>query len=253
MDERTLNRSKAAGRWMSAMVVCGLLAPGVASAANHTVTVSNFAFTPAPVPMDPLPVQVGDTVTWRNTTGTHNVAFDDGFTAPATPMSGNWVETRRFTAVGDFRYICDQHPTQMIATVRVTAAPPPPPGTPPPPGSPPPPGTPGSPGTPGTPGTPGAPGPTKPDTKITLKVSEKTPREGRRVRFYGSVKPADDGKVKIQKRGRGGKFKTVARATLKDAGARSTYSRRLRVKADGVYRARFGSALSARRRLNVSG
>ena len=65
------------------------------------------------------------------------------------------------------------------------------------------------------------------------------------------MKPADDGKVKIQKRGRSGKYKTVASATLEDAGARSTYSKRLRIKADGVYRARFGSALSAKRKLNV--
>ena len=158
-----------------------------------------------------------------------------------------------FNEPGEFSYICaNPAHSMMIGVVNVTAAPPPPPGTPPPPGSPPP-GTPGSPGSPGTPGSPGQPGSNKPATKITLKVSDKTPRSGTRVRFYGSVKPADDGRVRIQKRGRGGKFKTVARATLKDAGARSTYSRRLKIKADGVYRARFGSALSAKRRLNVSG
>ena len=82
-----------------------------------------------------------------------------------------------------------------------------------------------------------------------------TPRRAlnSRVRFYGSVTPARDGrKVKLQKRGRGGTFKTVAETTLKDAGdARSTFSKRLKVKADGVYRARFGSALSGKRKLNV--
>ncbi|HEX2414481.1 MAG TPA: hypothetical protein VHJ37_04620, partial [Thermoleophilaceae bacterium] len=119
--------------------------------------------------------------------------------------------------------------------------------TPPPPGSPPPPG--GSP----TPGTPSQPGTKKSATKITLKVSDATPRAGSRVRFYGSVTPAHDGrKVAIQKRGRGGTFKTVVRVTLRDAGsARSTFSKRLKVKADGAYRARFGSAVSATRRLDV--
>ena len=105
---------------------------------------------------------------------------------------------------------------------------------------------------PGTPG--GQPGPGEPKLKVTLKVSDATPRANSRVRFYGSVTPARDGrKVKLQKRGRGGKFKTVAETTLRDAGdARSTFSKRLKVKADGVYRARFGSALSGKRKLNVS-
>ena len=145
----------------------------------------------------------------------------------------------------------------MIGTVTLVPHPRSTPGTPPPGGTPPSggnPGTPGgSPGTPGgSPGTPGGqPGPGGQTTKVTLKVSDKTPREGSRVRFYGSVTPTDDGKVRIQKRGRGGSFKTVTTAALKDAGARSTFSKRLRVKADGVYRARFGSALSAKRKLDV--
>jgi plastocyanin len=249
MNERTLNRSKAAGRWVSAMVVCGLVAPAAALAVDHPVNVSSFQFNP-----DPVTVQVGDTVTWTNQGGSHNIRFVGEAAARRSVSGAAWSYTSPFETAGTFSYYCEPHrfSQNMTGTVVVEPAssgPPPPPGTPPPPGSPPPPGTPGSPGSPGSPGQPGG---TKPDTKITLKVSDKTPESGTRVRFYGSVKPADDGKVKIQKRGRRGKFKTVMAATLKDAGARSTFSRRLKIKADGVYRARFGDALSAKRKLNVS-
>ena len=74
-------------------------------------------------------------------------------------------------------------------------------------------------------------------TLVGLKLSDSTPAPGALVRFSGSVFPAKDGRVaSIQKRSSTGRFVTVARTTLKDAGdARSTYSRRVRV-ASGVYR-----------------
>jgi plastocyanin len=234
---------------VSAAALCALLAPGVA-AADQNVSVGDNFFSP-----DEVTIAVGETVTWTDAAGgnLHNVNFAGGlFDPPPAPSSG-WSLSRTFTTVGSFDYVCDVH-SSMAGTVTVTATAPPP-GTPPPPGDNP--GTPGgNPGTPGgNPGTPGGqPGTKKSATKITLKVSDATPRAGSRVRFYGSVTPAHDGrKVSIQKRGRAGSFKTVARTTLRDAGrARSTFSRRLRVRADGVYRARFGSVLSAKRRLDVS-
>jgi hypothetical protein len=73
---------------------------------------------------------------------------------------------------------------------------------------------------------------------ISLRLSDATPRAGARVRFHGSVYPAHDGSVvRIQRRSATGRWVTVARTTLRDAGdARSTYSRRVRVRRDGVYR-----------------
>jgi plastocyanin len=248
MDERMLSCFKAAGRWVSAMAVCVLLAPAGAAAADHPVTAtSGNAFSPAQVM-----IPVGDSVRWTNAGGPHNVAFDDGnFTVPMTAqLPAGWpaLVRRTFNVPGQFGYVCVQHEASfgMVGTVTVSATPPPPPGTPPPPGR-----DPGSPGT-GTPG--GQPAPKKQAIKITLRVSDPTPRSGSRVRFYGSVTPADDGrKIRLQKRARGGTFKTVVGVTLRDAGStRSTFSRRLKVKADGVYRARFGSALSGRRKLDVS-
>jgi hypothetical protein len=75
---------------------------------------------------------------------------------------------------------------------------------------------------------------------VTLKVSDATPLAGARVRLFGDVRPARDGKrVQIQRRGRGGRFKTIATARLRDAGAaKSTFSLRLELGADAVLRAR---------------
>jgi len=75
-------------------------------------------------------------------------------------------------------------------------------------------------------------------TLVGIRVSDSTPRRGSLVRFSGTVFPAHDGgTVLIQKRSSTGSFNTVARKRLTDAGAaRSTYSRRLRIFRDGVYR-----------------
>lgn len=75
-------------------------------------------------------------------------------------------------------------------------------------------------------------------TKVGLIVSDTTPRRGRRVRFRGTVAPAHDGGTAlIQRRTSTGAFATVARTTLVDAGdAVSRYSRRVRIRRDGVYR-----------------
>lgn len=74
--------------------------------------------------------------------------------------------------------------------------------------------------------------------RVGLSVSDATPARGRLVRFSGSASPAHDGRMAyIQRRSATGRFITVGRTTLRDAGTtRSTYSRNLRVSRDGVYR-----------------
>ena len=76
--------------------------------------------------------------------------------------------------------------------------------------------------------------------KVTLKVGDATPVAGTRVRLFGVVRPARDGrKVQIQKRLRTGRYGNVATARLHDAGAaKSEFSLRLRVSGDAVFRAR---------------
>lgn len=76
--------------------------------------------------------------------------------------------------------------------------------------------------------------------KISLGLSDRTPRKGQKVRFKGSVTPAHDGRVVyIQKRGRTGGYKTIGQTTLKTVtgGARSSYSKTLKIYSSGKYRA----------------
>jgi hypothetical protein len=200
-------------------------------------------FTPGSVTMNQ-----GETVTWVNQGGAHNVKFDDGsFEQPSAPSGSAWTVARRFDSPGSFRYYCEEHGgpggAGMSGTVTVQAAVTPPAPTPPGdmPIAPP----------------PSAPSPTA--LSVTLRVDDPRPRRGQRVRFFGSVRPPHDGRiVRLQKRVGGGRYRTVGRARLRDAGdARSVYSRRLRVFRDGAYRARVPAdadhltGTSRRRRVDV--
>jgi hypothetical protein len=71
-----------------------------------------------------------------------------------------------------------------------------------------------------------------------VRVSDRTPTAGARVRFFGSVFPPKDGRpTVVQRRAPSGRWVTVARTTQQDAGAtRSSYSVRVGVRRDGVYR-----------------
>jgi hypothetical protein len=76
--------------------------------------------------------------------------------------------------------------------------------------------------------------------KVVLRLSDRTPSAGQRVRFFGTAAPQHDGRtVRIQRQTVTGSWKTVARTRLRDAGdERSTFGHRMRVRRDGVYRAR---------------
>jgi plastocyanin len=225
---------------------------GGARAANQTVTALSGPNRFAPTTVT---VNQGEMVTWNNGSGTHNVQFNDGsYEMPANPSSSSWTVSRTFNTPGTFAYICRQHGASMSGTVVVLPVAPPPPGPPAP--APPPPG--GNPPGGNPPPTAGDPAPI-PLLTVTLKVSDATPLAGKRVRVFGVVRPARDGrKVQIQKRLRNGSFKTIATTRLRDAGAsKSTYSLRLRLSADTVLRARVAgddeaaTGLSHGRKLDV--
>lgn len=78
-------------------------------------------------------------------------------------------------------------------------------------------------------------------TKVGLRLSDRTPARGQRVRFRGTVLPAHDGQtVRIQKRTASG-WKTIATPTLVaatplDGVARSKYRQGRRIRANGVFR-----------------
>ena len=80
--------------------------------------------------------------------------------------------------------------------------------------------------------------------QVTLKIRDRTPARGQRVRFSGTVLPAHDAKrVRIQRRTSKG-WRTITRALLKPATpvngvARSQYSKRVRITHSGRYRTLF--------------
>ena len=73
--------------------------------------------------------------------------------------------------------------------------------------------------------------------RMSLRVSDASPRRGQIVRFRGGACPAHDGLlVRIQRKTRKGTFRTVRRTTLRPATRCSVYRRRFRVYRDGTYR-----------------
>ena len=225
----------------AAIAVVTLTVGGGALAADQAVMATSTpnVFVPASVT-----VNQGEKVTWRkDDEGSHNVWFADGFEEPTNPSPSPWTVERTFNTPGTFTYVCRAHPT-MTGTVTVLAAAPP--------GGPPE-------GAPPVNPAPGTPAPNLPLLKVTLKVSDSTPSAGSRVRLFGVVRPARDGrKVQIQKRVRSGRFRTVATTRLRDAGtAKSEFSLRLRASADAVFRARVtgdgerATGVSGTRKLDV--
>ena len=76
---------------------------------------------------------------------------------------------------------------------------------------------------------------------ITLKLSDRTPRRGQKVRFSGQVCPEHDTvTIELQRRAKSG-WRKVTGPVLADVpgAACSSFARRLRVRRDGAYRAHF--------------
>ena len=91
--------------------------PGSTSvpAATVTVTIDNFAFSPAT-----LDVAAGTTVTWTNKQDvTHTVTADDGSFDSGNIASGDTF-SHTFDSAGTIAYHCAIHPT-MKASIVVTA------------------------------------------------------------------------------------------------------------------------------------
>lgn len=86
-------------------LLVGLLTAAPAGAANQAVVATDRVFTPADVT-----VFQGESVTWTNGGGSHNVRFEDNaFTMPVAPDASPWSVTRTFDQVGVFRYYCELH------------------------------------------------------------------------------------------------------------------------------------------------
>src|SRR4051794_17807922 len=108
-------------RWTPLLLLL-LLIPALAHAATVNVSAggANNVFTPSTIT-----VTVGDTVTFTNAGGNHNVHFD-GQTrlTPPTTNVGASLGSRTFTAAGSYHYVCDIHASVgMQGTVNVNPAP----------------------------------------------------------------------------------------------------------------------------------
>ena len=108
----------------SILVLMALLfASTVASATTFNVTAGGNSDTFSP---KTLTIQVGDTVTWTNAGGFHNVDATDGSFRNGDPASG-WTYSHTFTSAGTVNYQCDAHVAMgMTGSITVNAAPPPP-------------------------------------------------------------------------------------------------------------------------------
>ena len=93
-----------------------VLAGGTALAADQSVAISGFSYSPASVT-----VNVGDTVTWTNSGAqAHTATADDGSWDTGN-IAGGGTDAVTFATAGTFPYHCDIHP-QMTGTVTVQAA-----------------------------------------------------------------------------------------------------------------------------------
>jgi plastocyanin len=76
-----------------------------AHGADVPVTVSNFVFSPATVT-----INEGDSVTWTNTGGFHNVSSDTpGLFRSGDPAPAPWTYSHTFATAGTFPYYCEIH------------------------------------------------------------------------------------------------------------------------------------------------
>jgi plastocyanin len=85
-----------------------LTLPLAARAATFQVDVGGgpLAFSPST-----LTIQVGDTVTWTNRGGFHDVVSDGNFSS-GTPSSSAWTFSHTFNTAGTYDYYCTPHQTQ---------------------------------------------------------------------------------------------------------------------------------------------
>ncbi|HSS48069.1 MAG TPA: Calx-beta domain-containing protein [Thermoanaerobaculia bacterium] len=123
MQRRSAPRIPAIG-WFPFVLAAFLAVP--AWGANFDVAVGGVdtVFTPAT-----LNIQAGDSVTWHNAGGFHNVQADDSSFTNGPPSGDSWTFVHKFDTAGTFGYHCVQHGAPgfgMFGTIHVAAVSPPP-------------------------------------------------------------------------------------------------------------------------------
>ena len=100
---------------MGALLATGIAA-GMVVAADQTVSIEGFAFSPATTT-----VQVGDSVTWTNADATAHTATAGDGSFDTESIGPGESSTITFDTAGTYAYVCSIHPT-MAGTVVVEAA-----------------------------------------------------------------------------------------------------------------------------------
>jgi plastocyanin len=112
-------------RLFTAILLFACLAAPV-TAATFNVSVTSNRFVPSS-----LTIHVGDTVTFTNAGGFHNVAADDGSFRCArgcdgvnggdgTPNGSAWTDSITFNTAGGVGYHCEVHGAQMSGVLHIT-------------------------------------------------------------------------------------------------------------------------------------
>jgi plastocyanin len=101
---------------VAAVSALGFVAAPAVLAADHTVDIAGFAFSPGTIT-----IQVGDSITWANADAqSHTATADDGSFDTGT-ITSSTPKTVAFSTAGTFAYHCSIH-RSMTATVVVESA-----------------------------------------------------------------------------------------------------------------------------------
>jgi plastocyanin len=98
---------------IGSLVASLTLGVGVVLAADRSVTIADFAFSPGTVT-----ITAGDRVTWTNEDAVEHTATGDGWDTGLLAQGGSG--SIRFDRAGTYAYICTPHPS-MTGTVVVQA------------------------------------------------------------------------------------------------------------------------------------
>ena len=112
--------------WLVAIILAVAAVPwlsGVTLAADHSVSISGFAFHPPTVT-----IRVGDRVTWTNDdTTAHSATATGVLTFNSEDLDPGASFTAPFPTAGSYEYICAIHPTMVgLVVVRPGSRSPPP-------------------------------------------------------------------------------------------------------------------------------
>lgn len=109
------NRIRRSVGLLAATGILAIVVAPVVLAADTTIPIADFAFPPATT------VQVGDTVTWNNTSGVAHTATADGGSFDTGSIADGASGSATFATAGRFPYHCTIHPS-MIGSIVVEAA-----------------------------------------------------------------------------------------------------------------------------------